>query len=125
MNPLTCGYKIYEENNIFHLIVHESAVIRYDDVLNIEQYIKSKTSRDQLKLIDVRAISIIDEKARHFLDSPKIKYRVLAQAILVGANTNQNIIDFYQELNSKKTESKIFVNYDVAIEWLNSFQTTD
>jgi hypothetical protein len=115
-------YKIYEESSIVHLIFHESSIITYDDAITIEREIKAIKPKNQLRLVDIRAEFEIDEKARHYLDSPKTKSKIFALAILVGANTNQTTLDFYHEMNCKKTKTKIFVNYDIAIEWLSLFK---
>lgn len=123
MIQLTPRYKIYEENSILHLIFHESSIITYDDAITFEQQIKSIKAKNQIRLVDIKAQFTINEKAKHYLESSKTKAKILAQGILVGANTNQINLDFYQGMNCKKTEIKIFVNYDVAIEWLSLFKS--
>lgn len=122
-SKVTGNYKIYADNDIVHLIIHDGIILSYDSAKEINTYISTSYIRKKhLKLFDARGSFLLEEGARHFFESPKVKLKAKAQAILIGANTKQQIIDLFTGMNSKKLPTKLFVDYDTAINWLNYFK---
>lgn len=122
-SKITGNYKIYEDNDIVHLIIHDGVILSYDNAKEINSCITAFYLRKKhLKLFDARGSFLLEEGAQHFLESPKIKLKAKAQAILIGANTKQQIIDLFTGMNNRKLPTKLFVDYDTAINWLNSFK---
>lgn len=116
-------YKIYEDNGIVHLIIHEGSDLKYFEAKEIDTYIKNYTGKKKyLKLFDVRGSFVMEALAKHYFESPKVKFKMTAQAVLIGSYSNQKIIDLLSEMNSRKLPVKLFVDYDEAIKWLNSFR---
>lgn len=122
---ITSTYKIYEDNSIIHLIIHEGSELSYNDAKEIDAYIKNHLgSKRHLKLLDARASFTMQSLAKSFFESPKVKLKMQAQAVLIGSNTKQQVIDLFSEMNGPKLPSKLFVDYDEAIRWLNTFKIT-
>jgi hypothetical protein len=122
-SKVTGTYKVYEDNEIIHLIIHEETILSYDHAREINAYIStSYMKKKHLKLLDARGSFVFEEGAQHFFESPKVKFKAKAQAILISANTKQQIIDLFTGMNSRRLPTKIFVNYDTAIDWLTSFK---
>ena len=120
---VTGAYKIYEDNNIVHLIIHDGVILSYDTAREINSCIAaSYLNKKHLKLFDARGSFLLEEGAQHFFESPKIKLKAKVQAILISNNTKQQIIDVFTGMNNRKLPTKIFVNYETAINWLNSFK---
>jgi hypothetical protein len=121
-NRITETYKLYEDHGIVHLIVHEDSCLEYSEAQEIDRYIKKNLSNKKyLKLFDARSNFEITDNARSFLDSPISKKKIIALAVLIGVNSNQRVIDFFGEMKTRKLPVKLFVNYDEAVSWLNSF----
>lgn len=122
MDKITKSYRVYFDSNVLHLIFSNSTIIDIQSANEIESFAKhySKTLK-VLRLIDIRASFSIEPEAQKYFQSQRIKKRVLAQAVLVGSTTNQEIMDFFLEMDSKKLPVKLFVDYNSAIEWLNAF----
>lgn len=113
---------VYTENNIVILKFNNFVILKYPDLVELFEYIDNVYGKERyLKLIDIRSQNVIDQKAKRFLENQKTKYRNAAIAILVGNNTNQEILDAFISLNSRKTPAKIFVERERAVYWLNSF----
>lgn len=122
-NKVTGNYKLYEDNDIIHLIIHDGIILSYDNAKEINAYIISSYKKKRhLKLFDARGSFLLEEGAQHFLESPKVKLKAKAQAILIGTNTKQQIIDLFTGMNNRKLPTKLFVDYDTAINWLNSLK---
>ncbi|MBP7809553.1 MAG: hypothetical protein KA163_09690 [Bacteroidia bacterium] len=122
MDKLTKTYRIYFDANALHLIVFNSAVIDLDTAKEIESIVKTFSKNlKSLKLIDARAPFTIEPEAQNYFHSQRNKKKTLAQAILVGSMTKQQTMDFFLEMKSKKLPTKVFVDYDAAIDWLNAF----
>ncbi len=122
-SKVTGTYKIYEDNDIVHLIIHDGVILSYDNAKEINSCINaSYLSKKHLKLFDARGSFLLEEGAQHFFESPKVKLKAKAQAILISNNTKQQIIDLFTGMNNRKLPTKIFVDYDTAINWLNSLK---
>lgn len=120
---ITETYKIYEDAGIIHLVIHDGSTLKYNEAKELDVYIKNHVGNKRyLKLFDGRGSFTMEPAARHYFESPKVKIKMLAQAVLIGSNTKQEVIDLFCEMNSTKLPSKFFVNYDEAIKWLNTFR---
>jgi hypothetical protein len=116
-------FKVYEDNDIIHLIIHDGVILSYDNAKEINSWITaSYMKKKHLKLFDARGSFLLEEGAQHFFESPKVKLKAKAQAILISPNTKQQVIDLFAGMNNRKLPTKIFVNYDTAINWLSSFK---
>ncbi len=113
---------IYKDNNVVVLQFNNYAILKCPDLVEIFEYIYEAYGKERyLKLIDIRAELVMDDKARDYLQNQKIKYRTVAIAVLVGNNTNQEILNIFISLDSKKTPAKVFVEQNSAMYWLSSF----
>lgn len=115
----TQSYRIYLDSNVLHLQFFDLSDIDLDTALTIEKIIKKNSNSNKiLKLIDARgSFNILPEAEKHFMNQ-RNKSRVKAQAILISSHTKQQTMDFFLEMNSKKLSTKLFVDYDAAINWL-------
>lgn len=115
--------EIYLNNNIVHVIISESSFINYNDAIDNHITIKKITNnKKHTRLIDVRAKCFFDESARRFNESKIAKNKIIAQAVLVGGNTRQEVIDYFSEMGLRRMPVKIFIDYNSAIEWLMSLR---
>ena len=115
----TC--KIYINNGIIHITIFDGFSINYEDALDINQSInKITTNKKHLRLIDVREKCNIDEKAKRFLESRTAKSKISREAILIGNNTKQELINYFTEVKYRRMPIKVFEDYDCAIEWLSA-----
>lgn len=122
-SKVTGIYKVYKDNGIVHLIIHDSSVLSYDVAKEIDAYIKASCpAKKHLKLLDARGSFVLEENTMHYFESPRVKLKARAQAILISSNTKQQVIDLFTEMNSRKLPTKLFVNYDDAVNWLKSFK---
>lgn len=121
MTKETAICKIYKENNVVHLQFNEFVILKDSHLIEIYEYIDEVYGKIKYpKLIDLTANLVIDEKAKQYLKDQNMKYKIKAQAVLIGKNTNQEILDIYMEMNSKKMPSKLFTDHESAVNWLNS-----
>lgn len=125
-SKVTGNYKLYEDNDIIHLIIHDGVILSYENAKEINTYISSSYSKKKhLKLFDARGSFLLEEGAQHFFESPKVKFKIKGQAILIGVKTKQQIIDLFMGMNNKKLQTKLFVDYDTAINWLSTLADND
>ena len=121
MYETTRSSKIYLHNGIVHVIIYESYTLLYEDVMDINIKVNKITNnKKHLKIIDVRGKFDMEEKSKRFLESKIAKSKIIAQALLLGSNTRQEVVDCFVEMNCRKMPVKVFVDYDYAINWLTS-----
>ena len=124
MKPLiTQTFKIYSDNEIIHLLIHDGANLNYNEAKEMDAVTRIfGQNKKDLKLFDARGSFTMETEAKQFFQSPKVKIKMTALAVLIGPNTRQPIIDLCSDMNSKKLPTRFFVNYDEAVKWLNAFK---
>ncbi len=117
--------KIHKENNIIHIQFTEDAFLTHSNLNELYKYIDCMYGKNyHLKLIDVRAPLLIDEKAKRSISDQHSDSKMARLAILAGRNTNEEIIKNFITMDSEKTPLRIFTEYESAIDWLVSSDIT-
>ncbi len=121
MKKETSICKIHKENNIVHLQFNESAILNHADLHEVYEYV-DEVYGHLPKLIDVRANLVLDKNAEQLTKGQNPKYKIANQALLIGKNTSQEIIDVFIGMNNEKTPVNGFTDYESATTWLRSLE---
>ncbi len=116
-------YEIQFYLDIIQIKIGEKTLINALDILEIDSFIKEKVHKKRFKrLINISECCQIDDEAKKTLTNQKSRSKVMVQAIIVGSNTNQDVLDFFEDMGSRKLPTKIFVNERHAKTWLSTFE---
>ena len=112
-----------DENGILHLVVNVRVVVDLEDAIDNYLMIKNITKNEPcVRLIDIRKVFKIDNRAKEFIDKKQTQENTIARAILMSGGTRKSNANFFVKFNSNMIPTKFFINYDEAIEWLKIYQ---
>lgn len=91
----------------------------------LDHYLVIKNMSDNcpvLKLIDSRASSSIQRKARKFLAGKEIREKTIARAVIQNSVVKSALLNFFNDMNRSEVPTRVFTDYDEAYAWLLSMR---
>lgn len=112
-----------DDDGIIHIRILNGVCIDMEDAIDNFLVVRNLSQEKRVvKLIDGRADWSIDIAARKFIAGKVVQGKTIARAVVLKSLFKRAICNYFIRLHRIKSPTKIFTDYDAAINWLKEYK---
>ena len=112
-----------DDDGIIHIRILNGVCIDMEDAIDNFLVVRNLSQEERVvKLIDGQADWSMDIAARRFIAGKEVQGKTIASAVVLRSLPKKAICNYFIRIHKIKSPTKIFTDYDAAINWLKEYK---